>query len=139
MNKRLVTISLAICTLFSTPGCNSRPPNSMPTSNQITYFPYSTILAPITTVQPKLGMSYSEFSAFTRSSGYGDPYTVTTKNNQMIYSLPFQQDIYFWFGHNRLIRITQRLADDPASWEKNEISPSASIVHTPLNPLASGF
>jgi hypothetical protein len=139
MNNRLVTFSLAISTLFSAPGCNSWPQNTTPTSNQMTYFPYSTIIAPITTIQPKLGMSYSEFSAFTRRSGYGDPIRVTTKNNLMIYSLPYQPDIYFWFEHNRLSRVTRLQADDPSSWETNEISPDASIVHTQLNPLPVGF
>ena len=125
--------------LITTSGCNSWQPPTALTLSPTSYFPSSTILPPIIGVQPTLGMSYSEFSAFTRRSGYGDPKRVTTKNNLMIYSLPFQPDIYFWFEHSRLLRVTRLQVDDPSSWEKNEISPSASIVHTPLNPLPVGF
>ena len=130
---------LSTLCLMSLSGCNAWPSNSSVTFSPTTYFPASTILPPIVGVQPTLGMSYSEFSSFTRRSGYGDPKRVTTKNNTMIYSLPFQPDIYFWFEHNHLQRVTRLQVDDPASWEKNEISPSASIVHTPLNPLPVGF
>jgi hypothetical protein len=125
--------------LITASGCNSWQPPTALTLSPTSYFPSSTILPPIIGVQPTLGMSYSEFSAFTRRSGYGDPKRVSTKNNLMIYSLPFQPDIYFWFEHSRLLRVTRLQVDDPSSWEKNEISPSASIVHTPLNPLPVGF
>jgi hypothetical protein len=125
--------------LITASGCNSWQPPTALTLSPTSYFPSSTILPPIIGVQPTLGMSYSEFSAFTRRSGYGDPKRVTTKNYLMIYSLPFQPDIYFWFEHSRLLRVTRLQVDDPSSWEKNEISPSASIVHTPLNPLPVGF
>ena len=132
--------TILIATLLITvSGCNTWQSTTPLTLSPTSYFPSSTILPPIIGVQPTLGMSYSEFSAFTRRSGYGDPKRVTTKNNLMIYSLPFQPDIYFWFEHNRLSRVTQLQADDPSSWEKNEILPSASIVHTPLNPLPVGF
>ena len=132
--------TILIATLLITvSGCNTWQSTTPLTLSPTSYFPSSTILPPIIGVQPTLGMSYSDFSTFTRRSGYGDPKRVTTKNNLMIYSLPFQPDIYFWFEHNRLSRVTQLQADDPSSWEKNEILPSASIVHTPLNPLPVGF
>lgn len=132
--------TILIATLLITvSGCNTWQSTTPLTLSPTSYFPSSTILPPIIGVQPTLGMSYSEFSAFTRRSGYGDPKRVTTKNNLMIYSLPFQPDIYFWFEHSRLSRVTRLQADDPSSWEKNEILPSASIVHTPLNPLPVGF
>ena len=83
----------------------------------------------IPTKHPDIGMSYADFAALTRSSGYGDPYAVTKKNATMIYSLPRQIDIYFWFTHNRLEKITQVLPDDEKSWETNVISPEASIKH----------
>lgn len=139
MKKQSNKILLPTFFLIGLAGCNPLQPNSSLTLSPSTYFPSSTILPPIIGVQPTLGMSYSEFSAFTRRSGYGDPKRVTTKNNLMIYSLPFQPDIYFWFEHSRLLRVTRLQVDDPSSWEKNEISPSASIVHTPLNPLPVGF
>jgi len=132
-------VILTIFLLITTSGCNSWQSKTGLTLSPSSYFPSSTILPPITGVQPTLGMSYSEFSNFTRKSGYGDPKRVTSKNNVMIYSLPFQPDIYFWFEHSRLLRVTRLQVDDPSSWEKNEISPSASIVHTPLNPLPVGF
>jgi len=130
---------LSTLCLISLSGCNAWPSNSSVTFSPSTYFPTSTIVPPIIGVQPTLGMSYSEFANFTRRSGYGDPKRVTTKNNTMIYSLPFQPDIYFWFEHHRLSRVTRLQADDPTSWEKNEIPLDHSIVHTPLNPLPVGF
>ena len=132
MIKRITTSTFVILILSASSGCNSWPNSPNLSVDQFPFLSEKTKLTPFTTQQPTLGMTYSEFFAFTRKSGYGDPSAVTTKNNQMIYTLPYQRDVYFWFDHNRLTRVTRRRVDDPSSWERNEISPSASILDTPL-------
>lgn len=119
----LCIVSLMVLAL----GANAQAQNLNPLNSL-----WSVVATPppiIPTKHPDIGMSYSDFSALTRSSGYGDPRAVTKKNATMIYSLPNQIDIYFWFTHSRLEKITQVLPDDERSWETNVISPEASIKY----------
>lgn len=115
------------CLMVFTSGAVAQAQNLNPLSSL-----WSVVATPpanIPTKHPDIGMSYADFSALTRSSGYGDPRAVTKRNDTMIYSLPNQIDIYFWFTHNRLEKITQVLPDDEKSWETNIISPEASIKY----------
>jgi len=93
---------------------------------------WSLIISPpdiIPNPRPTIGMNYADFAAMALESGYGLPVAVTQANSQMIYTLPRQREIYFWFHDHHLFKITRRTPDDQKSWIFNQISPSASIAH----------
>jgi len=101
-------------------------------NNQTAGLLWSLIIAPpdiIPNPRPKIGMYYSEFAAMTRQTGYGDPVAVTQLNREMIYTLPRQNEVYFWFRDHRLSKMTKMIPDDQRSWIDNEISPFDSIIH----------
>ncbi len=93
---------------------------------------WSLIISPpdvIPNPRPNMGMHYADFAAMAREAGYGDPIAVTQLNSQMIYVLPRQNQIYFWFRDSHLFKITRLIPDVHNSWINNKIPPEDSIVH----------
>ncbi len=74
-------------------------------------------------------MNYTDFAAMARTAGYGDPIAVTQLNSEMVYILPRQSEIYFWFQDHHLFKITRSVPDLYNSWINNEIQPTDSVVH----------
>ena len=71
----------------------------------------------------KKGMSYEDFERISIKSLTGNPVAVTSSehNKEMVYTLPYQRNVYYWFDHGQLAKMTQRLPDDEKSWKYNQI------------------
>lgn len=72
------------------------------------------------------GMSYSSFATYTKNHGYGEPKAITSVNNKMYYTLPYQPEIQFVFNSDRLEKVTH-VSDSNGSMHEEEILLSDSF------------
>lgn len=121
---RAASIVVAVLSLS---GCNAVNNLQLPSASALTPAPAYDYAARARGATPRIGMSYAEFETTMRASGYEGPKAITTSNNYMIYALPYQTEIYFWFKDGHLKRVTEILPDDPNSWQRNEISPANAL------------
>jgi len=68
-------------------------------------------------IRPQPGMPYAEFAKLSIQSLQGRPTAITSQNKTMIYTLPYQSEIYYWFEDGHFTKMTRRLPDLRQSWE----------------------